>query len=444
MKRWGSLLGLLLIVGASAQDRPYMLTDLVRDLSQDPNAPAAVEAILGQLGNSPQATGVLTPAQKHKIGGLIKAAVKSGQAPAELDYLPPATVAQMGQALRAFSQAQAQGGAPATEPSDGGLPGGPQVAKQPRTERLGLPTDAAAPSESGLQDLGLGLQRGDEVDPDKASRYPASARLAAVLNELALNDPSAPMLTIEVGKQTATTPLELVKLIQQNHKVEVRDARYFANFADLYYRGREVATPFWINTELAVPGSDRPLLVPAGHAQHELIVRGANVNADVSFFMGIDGDAKFRPMLSKGNAWTGGRVARTYTGEQAGEAVRVAGEVRRSFEANKAKHPELPHGGYFHLGVCNDSNAFIEQALTGTTTLYPLSRDPAYYLGDGEIDRLSRAMPIDGRGVPADLARVVGSLPEDEVSALAFPSLRHDLLQFGGEDARGIEDLLPR
>lgn len=445
MKRWFSLLGLTLILGVSAQDRPYMLTDLVRDLSQDPNAPAAVEAILSQLGNSPQATGVLSDAQKLQIGGMIRAAVATGEAPEALNYLPPATVAQMGQALQAYNdRKQAQPG-PQGEPAEGGLPGGPALEAKPRVEALGLPSDAEPPTGSGLADLGLGLHRGDAVDPDKAQRYPASARLAEALNALALNDAAAPLLTVTHARGEATSPMALVQLLAETgHDVQVRDARYFANFADLSFKGREVATPFWIDTELPLPSGEGTLLIPAGHAQHELIVRGPAVNADVSFFMGIDGDAKFRPMLSQGNAWTGERIARVYEGEQALEAVRVAGEVRRSFEANKAKHPELPHGGYFHLGVCNDSNAFIEQALTGTTTLYPLSRDPKYYAGDGEIDRLSRAMPIDGRGAPADLARVLGSLPAEQVDELAFPKLRHDLLQFGGEQAKGIEDLLPR
>lgn len=121
-----------------------------------------------------------------------------------------------------------------------------------------------------------------------------------------------------------------------------------------------MAAPVWIDTELNVPGTDRNLMVPATHSEHQFLVRGSGaasqaslpvVNADLAFFMGIEGEAKFRAMLGKEEAWTGGRVAHRYEGDKAVEAARVAGEVRRAFVEQK-EHPELPYGpGDFNLGV---------------------------------------------------------------------------------------------
>lgn len=86
--------------------------------------------------------------------------------------------------------------------------------------------------------------------------------------------------------------------------------------------------------------------------------------------------------------------------------------------------------------LCNDSNAFIEQALNGKTTLYPLTRDPRFYTGSGEIDRLSRLMPIDGRGQPTDLSRVLASLPMERTEDLAFVG-KADVARMSGSAATG-------
>ena len=40
--------------------------------------------------------------------------------------------------------------------------------------------------------------------------------------------------------------------------------------------------------------------------------------------------------------------------------TRIAGSIVRTYSAIKQRHPELPFGGYYALGVCNDVNAMIE------------------------------------------------------------------------------------
>ena len=114
-------------------------------------------------------------------------------------------------------------------------------------------------------------------------------------------------------------------LTKAGHDLEVRDSRYFANFGDLIYHGRDVLTPFWIDTGIPVPGTDRPLLVPVSHSQHEFVVRGPVVNADLSFYFGIDGEAVFRPSVTRDQAWVMGKVAHRYRGAEALEVMRLAG-----------------------------------------------------------------------------------------------------------------------
>jgi hypothetical protein len=87
--------------------------------------------------------------------------------------------------------------------------------------------------------------------------------------------------------------------------------------------------------------------------------------------------------------------------------------------------------------VCNDVNAMIEQHMQGETTLFPLTHDPRYFAGDGEVEQLARVLPVDGRGARPDPRRILGSLPVADIAALPLPALRSDLEQVRGAWERG-------
>ncbi|RMG10515.1 MAG: hypothetical protein D6731_17300 [Planctomycetota bacterium] len=445
-------LGLLAIAAPSAAQQDDLLTldEVVAELGDDP---AVVEDLLRRLGGGAAAAGFVTPAQRRELLGAVRRGDRSA-----LRRFPTLTVPALGEAVRLAGAAStarerrrrgldpkpSQGG-------DGGLGGGPRGVRRLLREPLGIPTGGPPLAEGSLlKDLGYGLQYGDVVDPEKASRHPDSARLANLLNRLAENDPTArsgDRFSVEFSGEVAdSVPRLLELLIASGHTVEVRDARYAANFGDLRFRGHDVATPFWLDTEVAVPGREGTLRVPAAHSQHEVVVRGPRVNADVSFFFGIDGKAEFRPMASRGQGWIGGVVAHVYRGERAIEAARMAGEVHRAMVDKQRAHPDLPYGGYYALGVCNDSNALVELHMTGKTTLYPLTRDLRYFQGSGEVDRLARRLPVDGRGAPLGedgLRRVLGSIPYADLDAVPWPELREDLRRLGATglrpgDAKGL------
>src|SRR5262245_28186679 len=402
---------------ADPEPRFVPFSRVVAELSQKPGF---IDALLEKLGRNPSAGGVLGPEQIKKLRELILG--KDWEA---LDHFPTLSVEEMGQAVRTAARSLAS--APSSAPAK-------TASSRPLVEEpLGIPTGLAAPKgEGSLKTLGFGLAMGDELDPVLAPHEPDAQRLADVLNRLARNPSEGSQSSrfrVTLRGKSAETPTALVALLRdQGHTIEIRDARYFANFGDLKYQGVDVLTPFWVDTGVIVPGEGRKLRVPVSHSQHELRVEGPLVNALLSFYFGIDGKTEFRPIATRDQSWTLGRVARTYRGDQVLEVVRLAGQIIVTYDAVQAAHPGLPFGGYFTLGVCNDANAMIELAMQGETSLYPLTRDTALFPADTEVGKLARRLPVDGRsGEPTDIRRVLGTLPVDDLAALPLPALRRDL-----------------
>jgi hypothetical protein len=128
----------------------------------------------------------------------------------------------------------------------------------------------------------------------------------------------------------------------------------------------------------------------------------------------------------------GGRLAHRYTGDRAVEAVRLMGRLRRAAAEKVARHA-LPLDGYFALGVCTLAPALVEQALTGRTTLWPMTHDPALFAGDDEVDRLVRALPSDREGSPPPTAaRLRGAVPWDEAESVPLAAVREALAAIAG------------
>ncbi|WP_448191574.1 hypothetical protein [Azospirillum sp. sgz301742] len=411
------LAGLLLCSRPVRADDPpgLPLSQVVTELSQNPDFVAAVYT---RMGRNPKAGGILGPDEIRRLRELIL-----GKDFEALDRFPGLTIRGMGRSVRLAAATLSQSG--------DSPPPQPREAKVPVDDELGIPAAGTAPAaDAYLRPAGFGLEIGDRIDPALAKHYADGVRLAEVLNRLSLNAADGERrYRIVLGGRSLDTPSALLEALAVNgHDVEVRDSRYFANFGDLIYHGRDVLTPFWIDTGLPVPGTDRPLLVPVSHSQHEFIVRGPLVNADLSFYFGIDGEAVFRPSVTRDQAWVMGKVAHRYRGQEALEVTRLAGSIVRAYEAIKRRHPDLPFGGYYALGVCNDVNAMIELRMQGETTLFPLTLDPEYFTENGEVDRLAHRLPLDSRwAAKPDFRRILGSIPSTDLAMLPFPSLQQDL-----------------
>jgi hypothetical protein len=314
--------------------------------------------------------------------------------------------------------------------------------------------DLAQPAEgvwdtSALQkDWGFGVIAGDGPDPRLAPMHAESERLAEVLNRMAMNGVAVSSgklgtLTAEMGGQRADSVDALTRLLAATgHTVVVRDRRYFANFGHLHYVDatgqRDVAMPFWIDTQVWVPGTLRSLAAPVSHTELEIEVHGPLVNALLAFYFGVDGKAEFRTTDLKNQAWVMGRTAHTFSGYDAVEAMRLMAAEVRAWERVHAAHPGLAFGGYYTLGVCQDSVAVVEQKLTGGTTLYPLTAEREYFAGDGEVADLLQRLPSDRDGRAAGLKRILGTLPVESAGAIPFAAMRADLERVEAAERLGV------
>ncbi|WP_263380586.1 hypothetical protein [Granulicella paludicola] len=334
-----------------------------------------------------------------------------------------------------------------------------------KAETVALDTPSTLPpftTDGIVTKIGNDIIRGDGPNA-LAPEHADSQRLADILNRLAANQlQGAQTFAVSVAhvppaatpaskadravfhelfpdskSLSASTPDQLITLLQQTgHTVTVNDARYFANFAHLHYKGDDVMAPFWINTGLKVPDSHgRPLLVPVSHAELEWHIHGPHLNADISYYFGIDGKSEWRTMDTLDQAWVLKRDAHAYTGKQAVEATRLASLLTIAYMHLHQKHPALPFGGYYALGVCQDGVSAIEHALTGTTTLYPNTADESFFTDsrDAEINSLFRIIPKDRDGHAPGPERIFGSLPvpaakgAEPFAAITIPGLSADL-----------------
>ena len=298
--------------------------------------------------------------------------------------------------------------------------------------------------------LGPNTIRGDGPN-QLAPEHAESQRLADALNRLAANalDGAKPF-TATLSGTSASTPQDLIAaLAASGHQVTVVDARYFANFGHLHYKDQDVMMPFWINTTFAVPGTggllgwgSRPLLVPVSHAEYEWSIRspkdgsarGPKINAHVSYYFGVDGKSEWRTMDTLDQSWVLKRAAHTYTGAQALEVTRLTGLLTIAYLHQHQRRPDLPFGGYYTLGVCQDGVAAIEEHMTGNSTLFPNTADMAFFDDprDAEVNKLIAAIPKDRGGDPPEPERIFGSLPAEpganhSFSAVTIPGLADDL-----------------
>jgi hypothetical protein len=239
------------------------------------------------------------------------------------------------------------------------------------------------------------------------------------------------------------SPENLVHLLEETgHTATVDDARYFANFGHLHYKGEDVMMPFWVNTHLLVPDSGssfrlpRPLLIPVSHAEYEWHIHGPLINADISYYFGIDGKSEWRTMDTLDQTWVMKRNAHEYTGAQAVEVTRLASALTVAYMHQHERRPRLPFGGYYALGVCQDGVSAIERRMTGHVTLFPNTVDAALFDDprDPEVNDMLANIPKDRGGIAPAPARIFGSLPAAPASdaahafdAITIPGLAADL-----------------
>ncbi len=435
-----------------------LLAEMMRELSA---TPGFTDALLAQLNrNGKEGPALLTPALFKRLRELIL-----GDDWQKLDRFPGWTMAGINPTVRVASKIVAKNGnqnpvPPAGAPTGNPAPAppagkprdfidlGPYALDKQETISLDQPSTLPGFTTEGLvTELGAGVVRGDGPNPALAPLHAESQRIADVFNRLSLNAlEHAASTTAEIGGQKAATPEQLVRaLTETGHTVAVHDARYFANFGHFHFKGQEVMMPFWIDTQIGIPDTKRSLLVPVSHAEYEWEIRGPKINATVSYYFGIDGKAEFRTMDTLDQAWVLGHHAHEYRGADAIEVTRLVGLMVAAYIRQHIRRPDLPFGGYYTLGVCQDSVAAIEQKMTGKDTLFPNTADSAFFDDprDAEVNALIQAIPKDRSGAPPDPERVFGSIPTNDFNKITIPGFSADLTAVHGAWQQGELERTP-
>jgi len=419
-----------------------LLSQMMRELSA---TPGFTDALLAQLDRGEKkGPALMTPALMKRLRELIL-----GKDWQRLDRFPGWTMQEVNPAVsvidkvvtrRPETSAGTPSGAPTEVPATGVGKGeiaeyldlGKYEGGKAETVSLDTPSTLPGLSDAALvSDLGAGVVRGDVGNPTLAPMHPESQRLADVLNRLGVNAlDAAATATAEINGKIGATPEALIRaLMATGHSVVVADARYFANFGHLHYKGQDVMMPFFVDSQIGIPGTKRALLVPVSHAEYEWQIRGPKVNADVSWYFGIDGKAEFRTMDTLDQAWVLGRHAHEYRDADAVEVTRLVGEMTVAYLHQHLQRPDLPFGGYYALGVCQDGVAAIERKMTGEDTLFPNTADGKLWDDprDTEINAMILAIPKDRDGAPPSPERIFGSLPATDFQAITIPGLAADL-----------------
>jgi hypothetical protein len=409
-----------------------LLSQMMRELSTQPGFTEHFLQII-EGGGSGKQTSLLTPDLVDHLRRLIVGKDWQGldrfpgwtmaeitPTVGALTHIAPANDAQKRQQLANFLEL-----GPYTLQTGGTLADLRQPSTLPDFAHADIPTD-----------IGYGITRPDGPN-DLAVHHPDSQRLAYLLNRLAANGlDGVPAASVAWNQDhTADTPDALIQaMLATGHSVTVVDHRAVANFGQMHFRGQEVMMPFFLNSQILIPGTKRPLLVPASHAEYEWHIRGPQLNADVSFFFAIDGKAQWRTMDEADQAWVMGRDAHTYTGADAIEVTRLSAAVLRTWMHLHAAHPQTPFNGYYAFGVCQDVVAAIELKMTGAATLFPNTADDTLFTDprDAEINALIRRLPKDRAGKPPEVERIFATLPigssDAELAKVTIPGLGPDLV----------------
>jgi hypothetical protein len=450
----GVCVGVLLAVIGCRTERPYvvpetpmppntiLLSRMMRELSATPGFTDSLLAQLDRQGKKGPA--LMTPKLIKRLRELILGSDWQG-----LDRFPGWTMQEVNPAVDVINKVvtkhpETPVGTPVGAPTEAWPSGadkgviaeyldlGSYAPDKKETVSLDKPSTLPGLSNAELvTELGAGVVRGDVANPKLAPMHPDSQRLADVLNRLGLNAlEGVATVTAEVDGKTATTPQELIQVVMATgHSVVIADGRYFANFGHFHYKGHDVMMPFFVDSQIGIPMTKRSLLVPVSHAEYEWTVRGPKVNADVSFYFGIDGKAEFRTMDTLDQAWVLGRHAHEYRDADAVEVTRLVGKMLIAYVHQHLKRPDLPFGGYYPLGVCQDGVAAIERKMTGHDTLFPNTTEAALWDDprDAEINAMMIAIPKDRNGSPPAPARIFGSLPVTDFKLITIPGMTADL-----------------
>jgi hypothetical protein len=370
------------------------LKDVVSDMLKS-RSRAKVESLLGDLLAAQVADAGTQQELRDQVAGYVDSVIAKTADAKPFPVLPFAllTTAQM-----ALANHQPQ--APSAS--------GPVTLDITKTIANGS-ASACKSTRPSLTDVpnGYGLQQGGLPDPLVSDCALARTEaLAAVLNDLALGNKGSEVVD---GTKRLTTVSDIVThLISSGHTIIVENNRYFADFIGIWYKGKSVAAPVWIDTNIALKGGGT-FTVPAPHSGYSFYIQGPKVSGTMEFFLGTAGGVAFRPVNSMHRPkWAGERAQYRYSSTTSPNRIKdtftVASALRKRWTTEGQNMALL---GYGTLGVCSDSTAVIERLVEGKSmTIFPYARtlDPTPAVQDVTDRRIFAAISA----LPRDIQQFTG------------------------------------
>lgn len=292
------------------------------------------------------------------------------------------------------------------------------------------------------KELGPGLYQGSLPSTATDAQVKTNRVVAEMFDRLAANagDPTSERFSATYAGRTYTKLESFLEALKADgHELSVTMEQRVANFANLKTmvpgsnppEFLDVPAPLMVRTGIQ-DANGQEALVPAVHS--ELVIRirkgpetrGPGIDADVKWYQGTGGTGFFPCNTAAEPAWCGRVQSNKFEGADALRAVRLAGALGDVINES-ANGLGLWNGGYGATGVCNDSIAIIQHAMTGTTTVYPLLMRDETLLGElqqrltdrsrvGDADYAAlresiRAVPSDAESNPTSRERALSSLP---------------------------------
>lgn len=395
--------------------------------------------VLGAIGASPQgqaALGKVLDELKGKTGVEVPAEVRSAvlSNPAALTKAMELTPGQLSNGIGALNTAYQAGKIKKGEPAPLLLP---------QHFDLGQLDQVDAPRpRSELKELAPGLFQGDLPSATSDQQVKRNRVMAEVFGRLSNNAslPEGEKFSVTHGGKQFTKLDDFARQLKADgYEVNVTFDQRIANFSNLKTvvpgstppKFLDVPAPLMIRTGLK-DALGQEAVVPAVHS--EMIVsikagpnaRGPKFDADLKFYQGVSGTGFFPCNVHADPSWCGRSTKDSLSGAKALEAISVAGAFTDVVNTT-ARAKNLYADGYGITGVCNDSVAVVQQALTGHADAYPLlmkdevlygalkerlndadkADDPAYQA----IRKAMRELPSDVRHNDSQKARALASLP---------------------------------
>jgi len=380
-------------------------------------------AVLGSIGQSPQgqaALGKVLDELKGKTGlevpPELRAAVLSN--PVALTKAMEVTPGQLSGGIVSLNAAYQSGKIKKGEP-----------AKQllPQHFDLGKLDDVDAPRpKSEMKELAPGLFQGDLPSALSDQQVKRNRVLAEVFGRLSNNTslPDAEKFSVTHNGQQFTKLDDFAKALQADgYEVNVSFEQRVANFSNLKTtvpgsnppKYLDVPAPLMIKTGLK-DALGKEAVVPAVHSEMVISIkagpnaRGPKFDADLKFYQGVSGTGFFPCHVNADPSWCGKSKQGEVSGAKALQAISVAGAFTDLVNTT-AKEKNLYADGYGMTGVCNDSVAVVQQAVTGHADAYPLlMKDEILY---GALkERLSDANKADDPSFKA-IRKAMRELPSD-------------------------------